>query len=124
MYSTALRLDGDTLQATGHGSIGFDGGLDYAGTGVMALSASGASPSPIPSAATLLGRYVPGAAGARATSVPFKLTGAVANPHFALGGVPSFVGGTATSPAPRQTTPAQPQAPGLPSFLQNLPKLP
>ncbi|HET7264725.1 MAG TPA: AsmA family protein [bacterium] len=124
VYSTALRLDGDTLQATGHGSIGFDGGLDYAGTGVMALSASGASPSPIPSAATLLGRYVPGAAGARATSVPFKLTGAVANPHFALGGVPSFVGGTATSPAPRQTTPAQPQAPGLPSFLQNLPKLP
>ncbi len=124
VYSTALRLDGENLTATGHGSIGFDGNLDYAGTGVMAMSAAGASPSPIPSAATLLGRYVPGAAGARATSVPFKLSGAIANPHFALGGVPSFVGGTATSPPPRQAAPAQPQVPGLPSFLQNLPKLP
>ena len=127
VYSSALRLDGESLQATGHGSIGFDGSLDYAGTGVMATAAAGpASPGPIPSAATLLGRYVPGAAGARATSIPFKLTGALSNPHFALGGVPRFVGGTgsATSPAPAPAVPGLPQTPALPGFLQNLPKLP
>ena len=122
VYSSALRLDSDSLQATGHGSVGFDGSLDYAGTGVLAMTASGASTSPIPSAATLLGRYVPGAAGARATNVPFKLTGAVSNPHFALGGTPQFVG--AGAPPPQSGTPASPQTPGLPSFLQNLPKFP
>jgi hypothetical protein len=127
VYSSALRLDAETLQATGHGSVGFDGSLDYAGTGVMAMAAPGpASPGPIPSAGTLLGRYVPGAAGARATSIPFKLNGGLSNPHFALGGVPQFVGGTAagTPPLPQRTTPASPQTPSLPGFLQNLPMIP
>ena len=123
VYSTALRLDSDSLQGTGHGSIGFDGSLDYAGTGVMAMSTSGTSASPLPSAASLLGRYVPGAAGARATSVPFKLTGAVSNPHFALGGAPQFVGAGA-APTPQPGSSGSPQTPGLPSFLQNLPKFP
>jgi hypothetical protein len=126
VYSSALRLDGENLQATGHGSVGFDGSVDYTGTGVMAMTAAGSpSPGPIPSAATLLGSYVPGAAGARATSIPFKLTGGLSNPHFALGGVPAFVGGgSAGSPAPQRAAPASPQNPALPSFLQNLPKLP
>jgi hypothetical protein len=125
VYSSALRLDGENLQATGHGNVGFNGSLDYAGTGVMAMAAAGSpSPGPIPSAATLLGRYVPGASGARATSIPFKLTGALSTPHFALGGVPRFVGGTAASPPPRSAAPSSPQPPGLPGFLQNLPKIP
>jgi hypothetical protein len=74
----------------------------------------------------LLGRYVPGAAGARATSIPFKLNGGLSNPHFALGGAPRFVGGTAAGapPLPQRTTPASPQTPSLPGFLQNLPKIP
>lgn len=125
VYSSALRLDGENLQATGHGNVGFDGSLDYAGTGVMAMAAAGsASPGPIPSAATLLGRYVPGASGARATSIPFKLTGALSTPHFGLGGAPRFVGGTAASPPPQSAAPSSPQTPGLPGFLQNLPKIP
>lgn len=127
VYSSALRLDGENLQAAGHGSVGFDGSMDYVGTGVMAMAAAGSpSPGPIPSAATLLRRYVPGAAGARATNIPFKLTGALSNPHFALSGAPQFVGGTgsAAAPAPQRTAPASPQNPALPGFLQNLPKLP
>jgi uncharacterized protein involved in outer membrane biogenesis len=123
--SAALRLDGDNLQATGSGSVGFDGSLNYRGTGVTALAQQTAVPAGItlPSAAGMLGNFLPGAAGARAARIPFTLTGTLAKPRFALAGTPQFLGGTAASPAPGPTGPASPQIPGLPSFLQ-LPKIP
>lgn len=124
-HSTALRLDGESLSATGHGSAGFDGSLDFAGTGVMGQggTASSASPSstlPIPSAATLVGSYVPGGVAGRATRVPFTLTGKLPNPHFALAGTPQLLDRAGATPARQQAAPASPTVPGLPSFLQNL----
>jgi hypothetical protein len=124
-YSTALRLDGESLSATGHGSAGFDGSLDYAGTGVMgqggaASSASTPSAGPLPSAATLVGSYVPGGVAGRATRVPFTLTGRLPNPHFALSGTPQLLDRAGATPAPQQAPPGSPTVPGLPSFLQNL----
>jgi AsmA-like C-terminal region/AsmA family len=123
--SSALRLDGENLQATGSGTIGFDGSLNYRGTGVTSLATEATPPAagPVPSAAGVLGNYLPSAAGARPASIPFTLTGTVGKPHFALAGVPQFLGGGATSPSP-PARPASPQIPGLPSFLQNLPKIP
>jgi len=126
IYSTALRLDGNNLQATGTGSVGFDGTLDYRGTGTMALTRQNALPAAVqlPSVAGLTGSSLLGAVGGHAARVPFKLTGAVSNPHFALAGMPQFVGGTASPAAPQPAAPSAPQIPGLPGFLQNLPKIP
>jgi AsmA-like protein len=125
-YSSALRLDGENLNATGRGSAGFDGTLDYKGTGMMGQDGSAPSPAagPLPSAAGVLGGYVPGAAGGRAARVPFTLSGALPNPHFALAGVPQLVDWTGASPAPPRATPASPQVPGFPTFWQTLPNLP
>ncbi|HLW48302.1 MAG TPA: AsmA family protein [bacterium] len=122
--SSALRLDGDNLQATGSGSVGFDGSLNYRGTGVTALSGQTTLPDAgtVPSAAGVLGNYLPGGAGARGARIPFTLTGTLGKPHFALAGVPQFLGGTVAPTMPQ--APASPQVPGLPSFLQNLPKIP
>jgi AsmA-like C-terminal region/AsmA family len=121
MFSSALRLLGDNLQATGSGVIGFDGTLNYRGTAVTALPAQ----TVLPAGATgLLGNYLSGTAGGRTVSVPFTLTGSVAQPHFAVAGIPQFLAGTPASPAPPPAAPPSPQIPGLPSFLQNLPKIP
>jgi uncharacterized protein involved in outer membrane biogenesis len=125
VYSSALRLDGDTLQATGHGSIGFDGALDYGGTGLLnqGVAAGAAGTGPLPPAAGLLGSYL-GGPGGRTARVPFRLTGSIGNPHFALAGMPQL-GTTAAPPSsPQRPAPGSPQIPGLPSFLQNLPGIP
>jgi hypothetical protein len=119
--STALRLDGDNLQATGSGSVGFDGSLNYRGTGTEAI---GGGQSTLSSVMGRLGIHLPAAGGTRAVSIPFTLTGALSNPHFALAGMPHLGGGTAAPAGPQPAAPGAPQIPGLPGFLQNLPKIP
>ena len=114
VYSTALRLDAEGMRGTAQGSVGFDGTLDYTGTGVFALSSgAGAVLSP----AALLSRLVPGAAGATTAVVPFSIRGSVDNPNFAMAGVPRFTGGQASG---SQQPSSGPSIPGVPPALQNV----
>ncbi|HLN13196.1 MAG TPA: AsmA family protein [bacterium] len=114
VYSTALRLDANAIRGTAHGSVGFDGTLNYTGTGVVSLTSGGAL-----SPAALLSRIVPGAAGVTTAVVSFSIGGTVSNPKFAATGVPQLTGGQ-TSGQPQPQVPSLPNIPGLPPALQNL----
>lgn len=124
--SQALRLDGDDIEGTGRGSFGFDKTLDYTGTGVLkSLTSPGTSPvaGVVPSAGEILGRFVPGAAGATGVRIPFSIHGTFDDPKFALAGTPEFIRGTGPQPQQMPPQPQQPQLPQLPQLppaLQNL----
>jgi AsmA protein len=121
--SQALRLDGDDIEGTGRGNFGFDKTLDYTGTGVLkSLTSPGTSPvmGVVPSAGEILGRFVPGAAGATGVRIPFSIHGTFDDPKFALAGTPEFIRGTGPQPQQMPPQPQQPQVPQLPPALQDL----
>jgi len=105
--SHSLRLQGDDLDGTAGGSLGFDKTLDYTGVAVLKALASGASASAgaLPSVSQLFGKMVPGAAGATGAQVPFSLRGTLDDPKFSLAGTPQFIRSQTTQPPPDQPQP-------------------
>ena len=111
VQSSALRLNGDDLDGTARGSVGFDKTLDYTGVAVLKTLASGAatSGSALPSVSQMLGNLAPGAGGATGAQVPFSLRGTLDDPKFSLAGTPQFIRNQSNQPPP----PNQSQPPSL-----------
>ena len=89
------------MQATMKGSFGFDGTLNYSGTGVLGGGGEQAQPpdqpaeeqprsrNPLASIGSLFGKVVQGTIGRM--RVPISVTGTFAQPRFRLAGVPEPV---------------------------------
>lgn len=101
--SSRLRLVASGMQATLHGSFGFDRTLAYAGTALL-----DAHPP-------ILNQAVPGLSAAMQVNAPFTLRGSADNPQFALAGSPQVVVQPNLTPA---SAPAS-----LPSTINDLLKL-
>jgi len=105
-YSNVLTLSGNGIQATSHGSFGFDRSLQYSGTGVVDALAQASSlmGSPLLSALQpLLSNALQQNVGAARLRVPFTLGGTVDDPQFALSGTPQLItgqGGTQAAKLP------------------------
>ncbi|HTD46487.1 MAG TPA: AsmA family protein [bacterium] len=102
VQSSSLRLNGDDLDGTAGGSLGFDKTLDYTGVAVLKALASGASTSEgaLPSVGQMLGKLAPGAGGATGAQVPFSLRGTLDDPKFSLAGTPQFIRNQSPQPPP------------------------
>jgi hypothetical protein len=101
-YSNQLTLQGSDIQATSHGSFGFDRSLQYSGTGIVnALTqATSLMGSPLlASLKPLLANVLQQNIGAARVSAPFTLRGTLDNPQFALSGTPQLITGGSTSQA-------------------------
>lgn len=132
VYSNSLRLVGDEVEGTGHGSFGFDRSLDYTGAGVVkGLASGGAGPSGgslisglVPSAGQALGALGAGLSAASRAQVPFSIRGTFDAPKFAMAGSPQLIrdGGTTSQGSQRgqPPSPQPPAQPGLPSLLDLL----
>ncbi len=122
VYSNALRLDGDGLDATARGSFGFNQTLDYTGIGVLKALTPGTSGGTggLPSMGMILGQVVPGVAGTTGARVPFSLRGTSDDPKFSLAGVPQLLRDQSPQQQPQQ--PEQPQQPSLPDLFKLLQK--
>jgi uncharacterized protein involved in outer membrane biogenesis len=123
IYSNSVKLDSNALQATGHGSTGFDQTLDYAGTGIVkgtTLSTSAGQLINLPGVGQALGSYgsTIQALGEYTAQVPFSLKGTFGNPKFAATGVPQISRTTAPAQQPSKQPP-----PSSPNPFQ-LPQLP
>ena len=120
VYSNSLRLDAEGLAGTGHGSLGFDQTLNYAGTGVLTSLGATAAPGlgALPSAAGLLGQSIPGAAASAGARVPFSIAGTFGAPKFALAGTPQFIQRPGPRPSQAQPRPQFPQLPSLQDLLK------
>ncbi len=121
VYSTALRLDAEGLEATAGGSFGFHKTLDYAGTGVLKSLASETSPSgaALPSLRQMLGNVLPGAAGTAGVRVPFSVRGTFDDPKFfLLAATPYLI--RDQSPRQPQQQPQQPKQPSPQDLLKLL----
>ncbi|HYM90829.1 MAG TPA: AsmA family protein [bacterium] len=118
VYSDALRLEAEGLDAVARGSFGFNRTLDYTGTGHVKGSLGSAQPQGQPGTPSsllgnLLGGTLPG--GAFDMRVSFSLKGTFDDPKFAPAGMPQLNQGT---------NPAQPQRPAGPGNPFNLFPLP
>jgi uncharacterized protein involved in outer membrane biogenesis len=118
-YSTVLRLDAQGLEAVGGGSFGFDGTLDYTGTGVLTSlgSAATSGTNVLSTAEQVLARLAPGAAGVTGARVPFSITGPLGAPRVALAGTPALIRGGV---APQPGQPSLPRSPSLQQLLKFL----
>jgi hypothetical protein len=121
VYSEALRLDADGLEADARGSCGFNRTLDYTGTGLVKGGAGAAAPqgqqaNPLSSLlSNALGGGLNPSAGGLSGRVAFSLRGTFEDPKFAPSGIPQF--GQGTKPQPQQP----PQPGGNPFNLFPLP---
>ena len=130
VYSTALKLDSEGLQATGQGSSGFDRTLNYTGIGDVKTSMFGQPQTQLGLSLlrNALGGKVPESVRDFNARVPFALKGTFDNPKFSTTGVPQVT--PLNAPAKQQPQqPAQPgqnppQIPGIPQLPVKLPPLP
>jgi len=123
VYSDALRLEAEGLDAVARGSFGFNRTLDYAGTGQVKGSVGSAQPQGQPGTpSSLLGNLLGGtlapSVGALGARVPFSLKGTFDDPKFAPAGLPQLNQGT------NPPQPQQPAGPGNPLNLFPLPIAP
>jgi uncharacterized protein involved in outer membrane biogenesis len=126
IYSNSLKLDSDALQATAHGSTGFDQTLDYAGNGIVkgtTLGTAAGQLGNLPGVGQALGGYgsTIQALGAYTAQVPFSLKGTFGNPKFSATGLPQISRTTAPAQQPSKQPP--PSGPN-PIQLPQLPQLP
>jgi len=99
VHSQKLRLEAEGLEADVRGSLGFDGTLDYAGSGILEAGASAESPPAdqnLRGALRELGRNLGGAVtqalgGPGKFRIPFRVGGTVEQPKFVLTGAPQRV---------------------------------
>ncbi len=116
VYSDALRLEAEGLDAVARGSSGFNRTLDYTGTGQVKGGLGSAQPQGQPGTpSSLLGNLLGGmltpSGGAFDARVPFSLKGTFDDPKFSPAGMPQLNQGT---------NPAQPQRPAGPGNPFNL----
>lgn len=104
-YSNALTLTAPGINATFHGSFGFDQSLSYSGVGVV----NGASEIPQSSVRTMVSNMLEQHVGTTRVAVPFSLKGTFQNPQFAVAGTPTLVESQGAT-----------KSPVIPSSLQNL----
>jgi len=127
VYSNALKLDSEGLQATGRGSSGFDRTLDYTGIGDVKTSLFGQPQTQLGLSLlrNALGGKVPESVRDFTARVPFALKGTFDNPKFSTTGVPQVTPlGTPAKPQPQQPGQNPPQIPGIPQLPVKLPPLP
>ena len=104
--SNSLRLLAKGVQATFHGSFGFDQTLSYAGTAIVnAPSQLNASQQ----FSAILAQTMQRDLGTTRAAVPFVVNGSFSNPQFKMTGTPQLVNSTSTE---QNTT--------IPSSVQNL----
>ncbi|MGA2392689.1 MAG: AsmA family protein [Candidatus Lustribacter sp.] len=106
-YSNALTLLGPEMQATSHGSFGFDKTLQYSGTAVVNPLTQGTSlagPSLVATLQPLLASVLPKNAGAARMRLPFTLRGTLNSPQFALAGTPQLIMPQGSGQAPQLPT--------------------
>jgi hypothetical protein len=127
VYSNALRLDSEGLQATGHGSSGFDRTLNYTGIADVKTSLFGQPQTQLGLSLlrNALGGKVPESVRDFNARVQFAIKGTFDNPQFSAIGVPQITPlGTPANPQPQQPGQNPPQVPGIPQLPIKLPPLP
>ncbi|HET8998940.1 MAG TPA: AsmA-like C-terminal region-containing protein [bacterium] len=127
VYSNALKLDSEGLQATGQGSSGFDRTLNYTGIGDVKTSVFGQPQTQLGLALlrNALGGKVPESVRDFNARVPFAIKGTFDNPQFSTTGAPQITPlNSPTKPQPQQPGQNPPQIPGFPQLPVNLPPLP
>jgi hypothetical protein len=127
VYSNALKLDSEGLQATGQGSSGFDRTLNYTGIGDVKTSMFGQPQTQLGLLLlrNALGGKVPESVRDFNARVPFALKGTFDDPKFSTIGVPLVTPLNAPAkPQPQQPEQNPPQFPGIPQLPVKLPPLP
>jgi AsmA-like C-terminal region/AsmA family len=127
VYSKALRLDSEGLQATGLGSSGFDRTLNYAGIADVKTSMFGQSQTQLGLLLlrNALGGKVPESVRDFNARVAFTIRGTFDDPKFSATGVPQITPlNTPAKPQPQQPDQNPPQIPGIPQLPVKLPPLP
>lgn len=94
VHSQELKLESDVLNASLHGSLGFDETLSYSGTGMV--KGQGTAPTqqkndsnPLGGLRRVFGRVAQAAMQVSGMRVPFAVSGTVENPKFVLTGPPA-----------------------------------
>jgi len=105
-YSNALRLVAKGMQATLHGSFGFDQTLRYAGTAIVNAPAQLKLTHQF---TAILAQTMRRDLGTTRASVPFTIDGTFSNPQFKMTGAPQLVNSS-----------SQNSSTSLPSSLQNI----
>jgi hypothetical protein len=93
-YSDKLTLLGSEMNATIHGSFGFDHTLQYSGTGVVDPLTQGTAllgSSLLSSIQPILASVLPQDVASTRVRVPFTLRGTIDNPQFAVAGTPQLI---------------------------------
>ena len=127
VYSNALKLDSEGLQATGQGSSGFDRTLNYTGIGDVKTSVFGQPQTQLGLSLLrkALGGKVPESVRDFNARVPFALKGTFDDPKFSTIGVPQVTPLNAPAkPQPQQPEQNPPQIPGIPQLPVKIPPLP
>jgi uncharacterized protein involved in outer membrane biogenesis len=127
IYSNALKLDSEDLQATGRGSSGFDRTLDYTGIADIKTSVFGQPQTQLGLSflRNIFGGKVPESISDFNARVPFALKGTFDNPKFSATGAPQITPlNSPAKPQPQQPGHNPPQIPGIPQLPIKLPPLP
>jgi hypothetical protein len=127
VYSTALKLDSEGLQATGQGNSGFDRTLNYTGIGDVQTSVFGQPQTQLglQLLRTALGGKGPDTIRDFNARVPFAIRGTFDNPKFSTTGAPQITPlNTPGTPQPQPPGQNPPQIPGIPQLPIKLPPLP
>lgn len=94
VHSRELKLTGEALDATLHGSVGLDQTLSYTGTGMLKGQGSAqAQPTdnPVTGLRRIFGKVAQTAMNITGMRVPFSVGGTLQDPKFSLAGAPQPV---------------------------------
>jgi hypothetical protein len=132
VHSQKVSLEADAMQATMKGSFGFDGTINYRGTGVLGGGGGKqAQPqeqpaeepprrrNPLASIGKLFGKVAQGTIGRM--RVPISVTGTFAQPRFRLAGVPEPVEQAQDQTQATQQEPPPDQQKNLLNFFKRRP---
>ena len=132
VHSQKVSLEADAMQATMKGSFGFDGTLNYSGTGVLGgeggeqaqlqdqpAEEPKRSRNPLASIGKLFGKVAQGTIGRM--RVPISVSGTFAQPRFRLAGVPEPIEQTQDQTQATQQEPPPDQQKNLLDLLKRRP---
>ena len=130
VHSQKVSLEADAMQATMKGSFGFDGTLNYSGTGVLggdsgeqsqeqSVEEPKRSRNPLASIGKLFGKVAQGTIGRM--RVPISVSGTFAEPRFRLAGVPEPVEQTQDQTQATQQEPQPDQQKNLLNLFKRRP---
>lgn len=92
--SNALHLTASGMQATCHGSFGFNQTMSYSGTAIVNATSELDTSQQV---STLLAQAMQQNLGTTRAAVPFELYGSFANPQFKMTGTPQLVNSSTTT---------------------------